>query len=130
MSFRELMELLNRFDDERNWHGLDPADLAKSIVLESAELLEHFQWDNSLMAKKAKIPAKDLEEIGAEAADVLVYLMKFCREMEIDLAAATLKKVEKIGKKYPPKSPATPHQEGSWEHEEYLRIKKERRVQQ
>ncbi|MEI8253482.1 MAG: hypothetical protein WCG25_07250 [bacterium] len=48
MSFKELSEKLNKFNEDRNWINLDPEDLAKSIVLESAELLEHFQRDNTL----------------------------------------------------------------------------------
>jgi hypothetical protein len=48
MSFQELGKKIDKFDSDRKWIGLDPSDLAKSIMIEGAELLEHFQWDNSL----------------------------------------------------------------------------------
>lgn len=42
-----------------------------------------------------------MEEINNEVADILIYLMKFCREMDIDIVDATMKKIDKVGKKYP-----------------------------
>ena len=62
ISFNELVSKLDDFDKARDWIGLDPADLAKSIALEASELLEFYQWDNSLTAKGKKIPKKDKEE--------------------------------------------------------------------
>ena len=44
---------------------------------------------------------KNKEEIEHEVADILIYLMKFCREMKIDIVDATLKKIERLEKKYP-----------------------------
>ena len=129
MTFKELMDILDAFDTARNWHGLAPADLAKSIMLEGAELLEHFQWDDSLRMHKQEAPARNVEEIAYEAADVLIYLMKFCREMEIDLCAAALRKLEKVGKKYPPRDGINDPKD-SWGHDAYLAIKKEQRAQQ
>lgn len=101
-SFAKLILELNEFDSARNWIGLDPADLAKSIVLESAELLEHFQWDNTTLNRKELKLAKDKKAIASEAADILIYLLKFCRETKIDLISAAFSKLEKTDKKYPP----------------------------
>jgi len=122
MTFQELAEKLDQFDADRKWSDLDPSDLAKSIMLEAAELLEHFQWDNTLKNRGNKIPEKNIDDIKHEVADVLIYLMKFCREMNIDIVDATNKKLDKVGKKYP----ANYKEHGG--HEEYLRIKKEHRT--
>ena len=69
--------------------------------MEGAELLEHFQWDVTLRNRKDKPLKKDQEEIEKEVADILTYLIKFCREMKIDIVKATMKKIEKLEKKYP-----------------------------
>lgn len=101
VSFKELAEKMDKFDSDRKRTNLSPEDLAKSIMLEGAELLEHFQWDMTLK-NRGDIPMKkDKEEIEKEVADILIYLMKFCREMKIDIVEATLKKIEKLEKKYP-----------------------------
>ncbi len=125
LSFRKLAERLDEFDAERKWLDLDPEDLAKSIVLEGAELLEHFQWDNTLRNRKDIIPHKDREAIKSEVADILVYLLKFCREMKIDLVPAVLEKLEKLEKKYPVNYNKSAR---GLNHEEYLRIKRSYRL--
>ncbi len=121
-SFEELSKKMDEFDKQRDWLGLDPADLAKSIVLEAAELLELYQWDNTLNKRNQKIPQKDKQEIAFEVADILIYLLKFCREEKIDIVEATLQKLEKAGKKYP-----ADYKKGGHDAEEYLRIKKAHR---
>lgn len=100
-SFATLVRKLNDFDKKRCWLGLDPADLAKSIVLEAAELLEHYQWDNTRSQRQWKLPVKDKKAIAYEAADVFIYLLKFCREAKIDLLQATVEKLAKSAQKYP-----------------------------
>jgi hypothetical protein len=65
---------------------------------------------------------KNIEEMGYEAADILIYLMKFCRETQIDIIEATLKKLEKLQKKYPVGYNDT--KDDTPNHEAYLKIKK------
>lgn len=121
MTFQELWIVLDQFDIERKWTDLDPSDLAKSIMLEWAELLEYFQRDNTLVNRGEEIPNKSIDEISYEVADIMIYLMKFCREMNIDIVDALSKKLEKIAKKYPP------DYKDKGGYDEYLRIKKEYR---
>lgn len=128
MTFQEIADRLDDFDIAREWVNLDSADLAKSIMLEGAELLEHFQWDNTLKNKSAKIPEKNIDDIKHEVGDVLIYLMKFCREMDIDIVEATLKKLDKVGKKYPVDYRNLDSTIDTVDHQEYLRIKKEHRA--
>jgi NTP pyrophosphatase (non-canonical NTP hydrolase) len=129
MTFQEIADRLDKFDVAREWVDLDSADLAKSIMLEGAELLEHFQWDNTLKNKNAEVPEKNIDDIRYEVADVLIYLMKFCREMDIDIVEATLKKLDKVGKKFPVDYRNSNSNIDTVDHREYLRIKKEYRAE-
>lgn len=101
MSLNELLLAISKLDKQKNWQKQDPADLAKSIIIEAAELLEHFQWDNTQTNRGNQIPAKDKQEIAFEAADIFVYLLKFCREMDIDLMEVTQEKLKIVAQKYP-----------------------------
>lgn len=101
MTFTQLQNEILKMDTERNWLEMDASDLAKSIMIESAELLEHFQWDNTIEKRGDIISNKKKDEIGYEAADVLIYLIKFCRVMDIDILKATEEKLEIVLKKYP-----------------------------
>jgi NTP pyrophosphatase (non-canonical NTP hydrolase) len=61
-----------------------PRNLSISLVLEAAEILEHFQWDEQF----------DKEELAAELADVALYLLQLASISEIDLEDAILRKLE------------------------------------
>ncbi|HUW22137.1 MAG TPA: MazG-like family protein [Candidatus Bathyarchaeia archaeon] len=84
-------------------HGWQPTavDCAKSIVIEAAELLEHFQWDDSNGLEKRGLAQKDWEEIKLELADVFWYLIAFCQAAEFDLSECVDKKIKHNKKKYP-----------------------------
>ena len=95
------IQKINDFNKARGCNPL-PSDLAKSIVLEAAELLEHFQWDDTNSKSKNEIlKNKNWEEIGEEVADVFWYLVNFCNKSGIDLNNAVLDKLEKNEIKYP-----------------------------
>jgi dCTP diphosphatase len=93
-----LIKRVIRFNQEHGWHPA-PVDSAKSIVIEAAELLEHFQWDESSKAKRR--PKKDWEEIKLELADILWYIIAFSHEAKLDIAECLAKKIEHNKKKYP-----------------------------
>lgn len=101
MSFKAVAKKIDDFDRAREWwYDLQAADLAKSIIIESAELLEHFQWDMGKVAQW-KMLKKDEQAIADEVADIFIYLFKFCRQMWISPEDAILNKLEKTDKKYP-----------------------------
>lgn len=77
---------------DRNWHNLRPVDLAKSIMIEGAELLELFQWENL-----------SLEEIKKELADVLIYALDMSVLLGLDTRKIIHKKLAHANKKYPAK---------------------------
>ena len=90
---KEVIERIIKFRDDRDWKQFQTLDnLAKSISIESAELLENFQWDTE------NINLKNVEE---ELADVLIYSYLMAITMDVDVKEIMLKKIEKNEKKYP-----------------------------
>lgn len=66
-SVKQAQEILKQIRDEREWKQFHtPANLAKSICIESAELLECFQWSNDVF---------DLQDVKEELADVFSYCL-------------------------------------------------------
>ena len=99
MTFEELKNKIIQMDKDKGWSDGQPGDLAKSIMLEGAELLKHFQWDDTIKFKGQEIQSKDKTEIGKEMADILIYLVKMSKSMDIDLLEATSKKIQEINKR-------------------------------
>lgn len=92
MGFDDLGVRLARFRDARDWAQYHtPANLAASVSIEAAELLECFQW--------GKRPAR--EAVADEAADVLIYLVQLADTLEIDLVSAALEKIKKNEARFP-----------------------------
>ena len=91
---------IRKFRDERDWKKFhDPKNLAASISIEAAELLELFQW---LTPDQARQQATDKRErVSEEIADVAIYLIELADITGIDLAQAIEAKLEKNAAKYP-----------------------------
>lgn len=85
---------------ERGWDKLRPSDLAKSISIEAAELLEIFQW-TSVDIKETKQNLEVMEKIKEELADVFIYAFEMATLLRIDSESIIKKKLEKVSKKYP-----------------------------
>jgi dCTP diphosphatase len=77
----------------------DPKNMSVSLIIEAAELLEHFQWKTKEEAQKHVKQNK--EEIQDEIADIAMYLFELADNLNIDLLNAMEKKLEKNKKKYP-----------------------------
>lgn len=91
---------LERFRDERDWaqfHG--PANLAKAISVEAAELLELFLWVGG--DEEDEVMAARREEVEAELADVLIQCLNFANATGIDPIAAVNRKIENNEARYP-----------------------------
>lgn len=96
----ELTHKIVEFRDERDWKQFHSArNLAASISIEAAELLEIFQWssDDSLADDIAKRHA----EIEDELADVLIYALLLAHDTGIDAAEAIRRKIASNREKYP-----------------------------
>lgn len=97
---KKLTKKINKWVSDRNWEKFQkPKDLAISLSLEAAEVLEHFQWKNEPAVKKHIRENK--EELADELADVAIYLLKLADKTGIDLGEAIVKKLAKASKKYP-----------------------------
>ena len=92
MHIAELTELMNQFVETKGWYKFNsnkaqtPRNLAISIVLESSELLEYFQWSET---------CSDAEGLENEMAYVALYLLQLASLSHIDLEQAIVKKLEK-----------------------------------
>lgn len=88
------------FRDARDWAQFhNPKDVAISLSLEAAELLEHFQWKNP--AEIAAHLKTHKTEVSEELADVLYWILLLSHDLKIDPLAALGKKLKKNAKKYP-----------------------------
>ena len=97
---QSLTESLRDFAKARNWEQFhSPKNLATALTVETAELLEHFQWLTE--AQSRDLPAAKQAEVAAEAADVLLYLLQLCDKLGIDLLEAARLKLIANGEKYP-----------------------------
>lgn len=84
--------------DWRQYHA--PKDLAISIVLEAAELLERFQWKNPPV-EELVWDDDTLDGIAAELSDIVLYCIMMYERLDIDPATAIAKKLRENAKKYP-----------------------------
>lgn len=97
----QLKEKLRDFVDERNWNRYHhPKELAISIAIEAAELLEIFQWDEKADIQDIKTDAETMDKIKEEIADVMMYILHLANQLDIDLSEAILTKLEKNRTKY------------------------------
>ena len=95
-SISELTSNINAFCDARDWQQFhNPKDMAVSISIEAAELLEHFQWKSA--AECETHIAANREAV----ADVAIYLFEMADLLELDLGAEMIRKLEKNAVKYP-----------------------------
>ncbi len=108
MTIEELQKKVIKFRDDRDWKQFhNPKDLALSLTLEAAEVLEHFQWKNPQEIEAYII--KNKNGIGEEIADVFKYLLTLSNDLGINLEEATLKKMSKDNKHYPVKKARGKH---------------------
>ncbi|PHS68573.1 MAG: nucleotide pyrophosphohydrolase [Methylophaga sp.] len=97
----ELLEKLISFRRERDWEQFhNPKDIAISLSIEAAELLEWFQWrtNEDIAAQLSSDKRQDLED---EIADVAVYLSYLCHDLGIDINKVVAAKIDKNALKYP-----------------------------
>lgn len=90
----ELIRDLKKFQKDRDWEKFHtPENLSKSISIEAAELLEHFQWQKEY----------DRDEVADELADVLIYCIYMAEAMDFDIRQIIHAKMKKNAVKYPVK---------------------------
>jgi len=112
----EIKKEIEKYIKDRGWPILkNPGHIAKSISIESAELLEIFQWED-FKQKKIKEDKELLQKIKNELADVFIYSIEMAISLDLDIEQITKDKLEKTSKKYPASSV-------KGNHKKYLKIK-------
>lgn len=98
-SIKELTEKIVAFRDARNWKQFhNPKDIAISIMLESSELLEVFQWSGADIAVDTD---KKMAKVREELADVLIYSLLMGHDLGLDIAEIVSEKIDENNRKYP-----------------------------
>ena len=91
MDLQQLSEEMHRFVTAKGWYEADsprpqtPRNIATSLAIEAAEVLEHFQWGET---------PTDRAELASELADVTLYLLQLASICQIDLEQAVLDKLK------------------------------------
>jgi len=97
-SLEDLLTRLLSFRDQRDWAQFQtPKNLALSITLEAAELLEHFQWTT----EDDPLSPERIQAMSEEVADILIYLLLMADRLGIDPVQAAGEKIVKNEARYP-----------------------------
>ena len=98
----DLREAMRRFVAEREWEPFhSPKNLSMGLAIETAELMEHFQWMDNETSRQVGQDAGKRVAIGEEMADVACYLLALANTLNLDLSDAVLDKLQKNAQKYP-----------------------------
>lgn len=118
---KQLEEEIRQYLHDRDWlKTMKPSDLAKSISIESAELLELFQWNDTTVSELLKDKER-LKRVREELADVFIYALDMSVILELDTKKLILDKLTAVKEKYP----AQTIKEG--DHQTYQNIKQKHR---
>jgi len=99
-SLVELRQKIDTFVNERDWAQFhSPKNLAMAMIVEAAELVEHFQWDS--IQESYDLSVEKRQEVAHELADTFVYLLRLAEVTGIDLIQAANDKVALNAIKYP-----------------------------
>lgn len=91
---------VRRFAAERDWDPFHtPKNLASALIVEAAELLEHYQWLTP--EQSASLGTAERELVAREMADVFIYLLRLAQVQGIDLLAAAESKLADNARRYP-----------------------------
>ena len=99
-SLENLRNRINTFVTKRDWAQFHtPKNLAMAMIVEAAELVEHFQWDTPIESQHLT-PEKRVA-VSHELADTFVYLLRLAEVLKINLIEAANQKIDFNAQKYP-----------------------------
>lgn len=102
MDIERLKEKIEKFSQERDWDKFHSVkNLSMALSVESAELLEIFQWLSEEQSNQIKDTPQLKSKVEDEVADIFVYLLRIISKTNIDLEKAVLNKLQKNTEKYP-----------------------------
>ena len=97
-----LREAVQQFIAARNWEVYHtPKNLAMSIAVEAAEIMEHFQWGTVEEGKELVKDPKKKAEVADELADVMIYCLSFANSADVDVSEAIVKKLARNERRFP-----------------------------
>lgn len=112
-TIKSLSDHLLNYSKARSWDkGYDPSFLAKSIIIEAAELLEHFQKHDGEAAMQKMTDQTAKREVAWEMVDIMYYLLMLAKTLDIDMVQVTHDKLEELASRYPViKTPGAPNED-------------------
>ncbi|MDO8590942.1 MAG: MazG-like family protein [bacterium] len=116
-------EIIKKFMEERGWEKQLPDQVAKSISIEAAELLELFQWTNPSV-REVKGNPELFKELQSELADVFIYCLEMAIIFNLDVHEIIKVKLAHAAKKYPAELIRIASEGAPLANQEYLKIKK------
>jgi len=103
LNIKEMQEYSQRFVEERKWDQYHtPKNIVMGISIESAELMEIFQWLTEKESFEIINDPKKRDQVADEIGDIIHYLIRLSTLLGIDLNAAFWDKIKKTEAKYPP----------------------------
>jgi dCTP diphosphatase len=98
--FDRIRKQVRQFVIERDWDQFhSPKNLSMALIVEAAELVEHFQWLTE--EQSSNLSPEKLAEVELELADIQIYLISLAEKLKLDLVTAAEKKLVLNAKKYP-----------------------------
>ncbi len=95
-----LVRRLRDFARARDWEQFhSPKNLAMALIVEAAELVEHFQW--LTQEQSMQLPADKLAAVEQELADIFIYLIRISDRLGVGLVDAAWRKIEINERRYP-----------------------------
>ncbi|MCB2178641.1 nucleotide pyrophosphohydrolase [bacterium] len=99
----DLKDLVAKFVAARQWEQYHTSkNLAMSIAIEAAELMEHFQWAEIVEGQQDLNDPDKKAEIGDELADILIYAISFALQADLDISEIIQKKMARNETRFPP----------------------------
>ena len=99
-SLEQIKNRLREFASERDWDQFhSPKNLSMALIVEAAELVEHFQWLTEDQSQT--LPPEKLAEVEQEIADIQIYLIRLADKLGVNMEKAVNAKIELNEKKYP-----------------------------
>jgi dCTP diphosphatase len=100
MPMEKLQQEIKEFAENRNWKQFHtPKNLAMALTVETAELLEIFQWMTA--EESCRINGETLAHVEEEIGDVMIYLTTLAVSLNLDPLSAARKKMKINAVKYP-----------------------------
>ena len=102
ITIEELCTEMRKFVAERNWEQFHtPKNLAMSITIEAAELMEHFQWLTNEQSTELIGNQPGRSMVIDELADIMLYCISLINILDVDMGSAILDKLERNKNRYP-----------------------------